>query len=162
MAATNSKFEKFAKSNFLFRLYLLKVLPMAFLAGIRVKNFSEEKAILTIKFSWLTQNPFRSIYFACLAMAAEISTGLLVMNGIYGAKPAISMLVTKNQSFFLKKAVGRISFTCADGKLITDTIQKAKQTPEGVTVDVKSTGVDETGEAVAEFIFTWSLKVKAS
>ena len=156
----NSKFQKFIKNNFLFRLYLLKVLPMAFLAGIRVKEFSIEKAVLTIKFSWLTQNPFRSIYFACLVMAAEISTGLLVMNGIYKSSPPISMLVIKNQSFFLKKAVGKISFTCADGKQISEAIQKAKQTEEGIVIDVKSIGIDEAGETVAEFIFTWSLKVK--
>jgi len=156
-----SKFQKFITNNFLFRLYLLKVLPMAFLAGIRVKEFSVEKAILTIKFSWLTQNPFRSIYFACLAMAAEISTGLLVMNGIYKSTPAISMLVIKNQSFFLKKAVGKISFTCLDGKLITESIQKAKQCEEGATIDVKSVGVDEAGDTIAEFIFTWSLKTKS-
>ena len=156
----SSKFQKFINNTFLFRLYLLKVLPMAFLAGIRVKEFSIEKAILTIKFSWLTQNPFRSIYFACLAMAAEISTGLLIMNGIYKSTPAISMLVIKNQSFFFKKAVGKISFTCLDGIQIAEAIQKAKQSEEGVVIDVKSIGVDEAGDIVAEFIFTWSLKAK--
>ncbi len=139
---------------------MLKVLPMAFLAGIRVKEFSEEQSVLTIKFSWLTQNPFRSIYFACLAMAAEISTGLLVMNGIYESKPAVSMLVTKNQATFFKKAVGKISFTCLDGKMIADAIDTAKKSSEGVVVEVKSIGVDEAGDTVAEFIFTWSLKAK--
>lgn len=156
----NSKFQKFANNNFLFRLYLLKVLPMAFLAGIRVKEFSVEKATITIKFSWLTQNPFRSIYFACLAMAAEISTGLLVMNGIYKSSPAISMLVVKNQATFFKKAVGKISFTCLDGKIISDAIETAKKNTEGVIIEVKSIGVDESGDAVAEFIFTWSVKAK--
>ena len=157
----NFKFQNFINNNFLFRLYLLKVLPMAFLAGIRVKEFSVEKSALTIKFSWLTQNPFRSIYFACLAMAAEISTGLLVMNGIYKSTPAISMLVIKNQSFFLKKAVGKISFTCLDGRLISEAIQKAKQNEEGSVINVKSIGVDEAGDTVAEFIFTWSLKARS-
>jgi len=156
----NSKFQKFANSNFLFRLYLLKVLPMAFLAGIRVKEFSVEKATINIKFSWLTQNPFRSIYFACLAMAAEISTGLLVMNGIYKSNPVISMLVVKNQSFFFKKAVGKISFTCSEGNLISEAIEKAKHSSEGVIVEVKSIGIDEVGDTVAEFIFTWSVKAK--
>ncbi|MEO6883617.1 MAG: DUF4442 domain-containing protein [Bacteroidia bacterium] len=141
-------------------MYLLKSLPMAYLAGIRVKEFSAEKTILSIQFSWLTQNPFRSIYFACLAMAAEISTGLLVMNGIYNSSPKISMLVTKNQSSFFKKAVGKISFTCSDGKLISEAIQQAKQNESGITIDVKSVGVDEAGDTVAEFFFTWSLKAK--
>jgi len=157
---TNSKFLKIIGNNFLFRLYLLQALPMAFLAGIRVKEFTTGKAVITISFSWLTKNPFRSIYFACLAMAAEISTGLLVMNGIYKSTPEISMLVIKNQSSFFKKAVGKILFTCSDGTKIAEAIQKAKQNEEGVVIDVKSVGVDEAGETVAEFIFTWSLKEK--
>ena len=155
-----SKFQKFANNGFLFRLYLLKVLPMAFLAGIRVKEFSPECSKLTIKFSWLTQNPFRSIYFACLAMAAEISTGLLVMNGIYKSSPAVSMLVIKNQSVFLKKAVGKITFTCNEGAEITRAIEATKKSTEGVVVEVRSVGIDEAGDTVAEFIFTWSLKAK--
>ena len=158
--SNDSKFKKLTNNNFLFRLYLLKALPMAFLAGVQVKEFSTEKTEITIKFSWLNQNPFHSIYFACLAMAAETSTGLLIMNGIYKSSPAISMLIIKNQSFFFKKAIGKISFTCVDGKEISEAIEKTKQDTNGVVIDVKSTGIDEAGDTVAEFIFTWSLKAK--
>ena len=70
------------------------------------------------------------------------------------------MLVIKNQSFFLKKAVGKISFTCMDGQQIAEAIQQAKQNEEGSVIDVKSVGIDEAGDTVAEFIFTWSLKAK--
>ena len=157
----NSKFQKLVNNRFLFRLYLLKSLPMAFVAGVRVKELSDEKAITTIKFGWLTQNPFRSMYFACQAMAAEMSTGLLVMNAIYNSSPAISMLIIKNQVIYYKKAIGKISFTCTDGSHIDELISKTKQTGEGITADLKSIGTDESGAIVAEFIFTWSLKAKS-
>lgn len=158
MAAT--KLQKLINNSFLFRLYLLKSLPMAFIAGIRVKELSDVKAITVIKYGWLTQNPFRSMYFACQAMAAEMSTGLLVMNHTYNSVPAISMLIIKNQAVYFKKAVGKIIFTCDDGALVEEIISKAKRTGEGVTTDLKSVGVDEAGDIVAEFIFTWSVKAK--
>jgi hypothetical protein len=142
-------------------MYLLKSLPMAFIAGVRAKELSNEKAITTIKFGWLTQNPFRSMYFACQAMAAEMSTGLLVMNATYNSSPAISMLIIKNQAVYFKKAIGKITFICADGNHIDELIAKAKQSGEGITADLKSIGVDESGDTVAEFIFTWSLKAKS-
>ena len=156
----NTKFQKLVNNSFLFRIYLLKSLPMAYIAGIRVKELSGEKAITTIKFGWLTQNPFRSMYFACQAMAAEMSTGLLVMNATYNSSPAVSMLIVKNQAVYYKKAVGKITFTCSDGNHIGKIISSVKEGGEGVTTDLKSVGLDEQGNVVAEFIFTWSLKAK--
>jgi len=158
---TSTKFQKLVNNSFLFRLFLLRSLPMGYIAGIRVKNLSDREAVTTVKFGWLTQNPFRSMYFACQAMAAEMSTGLLVMNGIYGSRPPVSMLIIKNTAVYHKKAVGTITFTCADGTYISDMIAKAKQGGEGVIMELKSTGTDHSGEVVSEFTFTWSLKAKA-
>jgi hypothetical protein len=155
-----TKFQKLVSNSFLFRLFMLQKLPMVYIAGIRVKELSAERAITTIKYKWLTQNPFRSMYFACQAMAAELSTGLLVMNGVYDSKPPVSMLVIKNSSVFHKKAVGKITFTCNDGNHISKMIEQAKQSADGVMMDLTTTGRDEKGEVVSEFIFTWSLKAK--
>lgn len=158
MSAT--KFQKLITNPFLFRLYLLKKLPLAYIAGIRVKELSDERAVTTVKYGWLTQNPFRSMYFACLSMAAEMSTGLLVLNGVYNSKPAVSMLIIKNQALYHKKAIGNITFTCSDGNLINTFIHQAKTTGESVLVDTTSIGKDEAGDVVAEFTFTWSMKAK--
>ncbi len=156
-----TKFQKLVNNSFLFRIYLLKSLPMAYIAGIRVKELSDSRAITTIKFGWLTQNPFRSMYFACQAMAAEMSTGLLLINGIYGSQPAVSMLIVKNSAVYFKKAVGKITFTCAEGGFVAETVADVKKFPEGRVIDLKSIGTDEQGDTVAEFTFTWSLKAKS-
>lgn len=157
---SNTKFQKLVNNSFLFRLYLLKSLPLAFIAGIRIKELSDHKAITSIKYGWLTQNPFRSMYFACQAMAAEMSTGLLVLNHVYGSKPPVSMLIIKNQAVYLKKAIGKITFTCLDGDHVAKIIARTKETGEGITTDLKSIGIDESGDTVAEFIFTWSVRAK--
>jgi hypothetical protein len=155
-----TKFQKLVNNSFLFRVFLLKSLPMAYIAGVRVKELNDQHALTTVRFGWLTQNPFRSMYFACQAMAAEMSTGLLVMNGIYESKPGISMLIVKNEANYFKKAIGKITFTCDDGALISNAIIKTKESGEGVVLELRSRGKDESGEMVSEFIFTWSLKAK--
>jgi hypothetical protein len=157
-----TKFQRLVNNSFLFRLYLLKNLPLACIAGVRAKTLDEEKAVISVKFKWITQNPFRSMYFAVMAMAAEMSTGLLIMNEIFETKPSVSMLIVGNQASYHKKAVGNIQFTCNDGNQISQIIQKAKQSGEAYVIEMRSVGMNESGEKVAEFIFTWSVKAKSN
>jgi acyl-coenzyme A thioesterase PaaI-like protein len=153
-------FRRLATSPAKLRLFMLAKLPMAYLAGLRVQSISEERAVVTIPYKYLNKNPFGSIYFACLSMAAELSTGLLCMAQTYKANLAISMLVVHTEGSFTKKAVGKILFVCHDGLQIKAAAEQTKATGEGVTVVATSTGIDESGDKVAEFRFTWSLKAK--
>jgi len=95
-------------------------------------------------------------------MASELATGILVMKQIAESGKNISMLVTKQQGSFTKKATGRINFTCKDGKLIQDTIDKAIATGEGQTIIMTAEGIDEHGEPVSKFEYEWSIKMKNS
>ena len=85
-------------------------LPSAFWSGVRVKSITEEKCETTVKHRWFNQNPFNSMYFAVQAMAAEFTTGALVMLQVKKSGKSISMLVANNKSSFTKKATGRITF----------------------------------------------------
>ena len=100
------------------------------------------------------------MYFAVQAMAAELSTGALVMDHIQKSGKKISMLVANNKSNFSKKATGRIKFVCNDGDLAAKTIQKAIETGEGQTFWMKSIGTNEKGEQVSEMDFEWSVRTK--
>jgi len=141
--------------------FLFFKLPSAFWSGVRVKSISKEQCVATVKHRWFNQNPFKSIYFAVQAMAAELTTGALVMMQIKKSGKKISMLVANNNSNFSKKATGRIAFICNDGHLIEDAIQKTISTGEGQTIWMKSIGVNEKGEQVSELNFEWSIKLKA-
>ncbi|OKL38915.1 PaaI family thioesterase [Pontibacter flavimaris] len=154
-------FRQLVSSPVKFRLFLLSRLPMAYLAGLRVTILTPEQAEVTIPYKYVNKNPFQSIYFACLSMAAELSTGVLCMMHVYKSSPAVSMLVVSMEARFTKKAVGRIAFTCRDGEQIQQAVAQTKATGEGVTVVATSIGLDEAGDQVAEFRFTWSLKARA-
>ena len=141
------------------RLFMMRKLPMAWLAGLRLTQLTPETATVTIRYKFLTQNPFRSLYFACLAMAAEFASGIQGMMQVQAGGP-VSMLVTAIQGDFTKKAVGLIAFTCPDGPLIAQAVAESRATGEGRTVVCTSTGVDEAGDVVAVFKLTWSFRAK--
>lgn len=158
----SDSFLKIVNSWFKFRIFLLMKLPSAFFCGIRVQNADENKCVVTVPYKWLSQNPFKSTYFACLSMAAEMSTGILGLAHIYKRNPAVSMLVVNISGNFFKKAISKITFTCRDGLMIKKTIEDAVFDGQGKTITAKSTGVNAAGEVVAEFLITWSFKARQS
>ena len=143
-----------------FRMFLFIKLPAAFFSGVRIKELDEKHCVTSVPFKWLTQNPFKSTYFASLSMAAEMSTGILGLMHINKRQPGVSMLVVKMESNFYKKAVDKTFFTCEDGEKILQVIEESIVTGEGKTVTAKSVGKNLAGEVVAEFFVTWSFKGK--
>ena len=116
---------------------------------------------VSVPYKWFTRNPFRSTYFACLAMAAEMSTGALAMAWLYRRQPSVSMLVVKQEGEFFRKATGRTLFTCEAGDQLAAAIAATSENGEAVTVTVTSTGHDAAGNMIARFLITWSFKRKS-
>jgi hypothetical protein len=156
------QFQQLVRHPVKFRMFLFSKLPSAFFSGVRVKSIDENETVVTVPYKWFSQNPFKSTYFACLAMAAEMSTGLLGLMHTYKREPAISMLVVGLEAIYHKKATAITIFTCADGAAINDTIEEAIRTGEGRSMRARSTGINMNGELVAEFFITWSFKARRS
>lgn len=144
-----------------FRNIISTQIPIAWIAGVRLHEWKNNTCSTKIKLGLLNQNPFKSMFWAVQGMAAEFSSGLMASAKIQESGKNVSMLVLGMQSKFLKKAVGKIIFTCNDGEMIEAAINKAIETGEGVTIIVKSKGVDEQNDVVSEFEFTWSFKLKS-
>lgn len=135
-------------------------LPSAYFCGIRAKDIDGKSCIVSVKHRWINQNPFKSMFWAVQGMAAEFSTGALMISKIKASGKRVSMLVVSNKAIFIKKATGRITFTCTDGGLIDEALKKAVDTGEGQTLWMTSTGVNTDGVEVATFSFEWSIKLK--
>lgn len=148
------------KNGFLFRLFLIKSLPAAFFSGVFLDTLTEEKASVHVRFSWFSQNPFKSIYFACLAMAAEMSSGVLALIHTQHLVPKVSMLVIGMNAEFHKKAIGKIRFECNDGEKINQVVKDVIQNQIGMVCETHSKGYDEQGDCVAEFFIKWSFRQK--
>ena len=141
--------------------FLLFKLPSAYLTGVRTKHIDDTTCIVTVKHRWINQNPFNSMFWAVQGMAAELTTGALVMQNIRQSGKKISMLVANNNATFTKKATGRITFACNEGHKIDDALAKAIETGEGQTVWLNANGVNADGTEVSSFNFEWTLKLKS-
>lgn len=144
----------------LFNKMLLFKIPIAKIAGLKLHSFDGNTSQISVKLGWLNQNPFKSMFWAVQGMAAEFSTGILCIDKIQKSHHKFSMLVVGLQANFTKKAVGKIIFTCEQGAELDEILQKAIKTKEGQILKMRSIGIDEKGDQVAEFFFTWSFKVK--
>lgn len=160
MSEKTASFIQLMKHPLKFRMFMLAKLPSAYFAGVRIREIDERKCVVSVPYKWFTQNPFRSTYFACLAMAGELSTGALAMAYLYQRKPPVSMLVVDISMTYSKKATGRTYFTCEDGDLFSKMIEEAILTGESRVVKSKSIGRNTAGEVIAEFFVSWSFKAK--
>jgi hypothetical protein len=142
------------------RLFMLTSLPLAFFARLRVDEMDMVKASISLPYNFINKNPFRSIYFAALSMAAELSTGILAMAHAEKNPFPVSMLVLGVKAEFVKKAKTRITFICMQGELLEKTIAQSIKTNQGQSVEVFTEGIDANGEIVARFWFTWTFKPK--
>jgi hypothetical protein len=157
-AKTKAAFLKGMTNPFLYRLFLLQALPMGLFAGLRVKVLTEERSEITVPYKWLNKNPFQSTYFAVLAMAAEMSSGIISMLHAYKSNPSVAVLVTGIEADFVKKATGLTTFTCEEGAKLKEAIETAIATGQGQTCTTESIGRSKDGTIEAKFRVTWSFK----
>ena len=130
------------------------------MAGLKLKELTDDHAVVLMKYKYLIKNPFGSIYFACLSMAGELASVMLAASIAYKNITKLSMLVIGVTIKFTKKAVGIITFECNQGNEIYQTIQKSIDTSEGQTIEALTIARNEQGDVVAEFFIKWSFKEK--
>jgi len=140
--------------------FLMFKLPAAYFTGVRTKHIDDTTCVVSVKHRWINQNPFNSMFWAVQGMAAELTTGALVMKKVRESGRNISILVANNNASFTKKATGRITFTCEEGGKLDEVINKAIETGEGQTVWLNANGLNSDGVQVSSFNFEWTLKVK--
>jgi hypothetical protein len=146
------------KNPFLLRGFMLGRLPLALVAGLRVRDLDTERCVTTVPYGWRTTNPFRSTYFAALAMAAEMSTGALAMLATELAAAPVALIIVDLQASFEKKAQSTTTFTCEDGRKAFDAVAETVRTGEPATARMETVGRSPDGTVVARFVFTWSFK----
>jgi Domain of unknown function (DUF4442) len=139
--------------------FLFYKLPSAWFMGVRLKKADAERCEVTLPYQWRSQNPFKSIYFAAQAAAAELSTGALGLLALEG-RGKVSMLVSHIEMEFTKKATTLTTFTCEQGAEMFETVERAIQTKEPQSITMVSRGVQATGELVSITKVTWTFKAK--
>ena len=141
-----------------FRLYLWANLPLAACAGLALDRLDETGCAVSLPGGWRTQNPFRSMYFAAQAMAAEMSTGAPAMMLAEGAPASVAMLVREVRGVFTRRIQGPATFTFSDLDAMRATVERAAASGASEGFVARSIGRTREGEAASEFEITWSFK----
>lgn len=143
------------------RAFMFAKLPAALFCGLRIDRLDEARCDCSVPYGWRTTNPFKSMYFAVQAMAAEMSTGALGLSVVNAAPVPVSMLIVGMDAAFSKKVTTRATFTCEAGAEMAAAVSTTLETGESVKVTALTVGRDEAGDEVARFHFTWSFKRKS-
>ncbi|WP_425391227.1 thioesterase [Ekhidna sp.] len=162
LSPKQAKLARQVTNGFKFPLFLMKSLPMGWIAGLRVRSLDENTCTTSVPFKYLTKNPFKSTYFAVQSMAAELSTATPCLLAITGKKPSVAFIIVDLKATFSKKAVDRVYFTCEDGHKAFEAVEKCIETGESSEATFKTVGKMKDGTVVSEFEFTWSFKQRKS
>ncbi len=157
MKKKSIQYQKQVLNPFLFRLGMLRRLPSVVFWGINIVSIDDQLCKVRIPFTWRTQNPFKSIYFAALAGAAELSTGALCQMLLADRVPH-SMLVTDIRAEYFKKANAPIIFTCDQGLELAAALDSLTGPGDTAQFSMISTGRNDRDEVVAKAYITWSFK----
>jgi len=91
-----------------------------------------------------------------------LACGLLAFHLIEQVDSKISLIFKDVQASFLKRAEGAVRFECDSGELIQSLIDETIKTQERMSQLIPvSAYLCSTGECVAEFSITLSLKLKS-
>ena len=152
--------QRVLNNRVLFKIGLLFQVPINFVIGMRLRELNEKSCKVSVPYRWFNKNPFKSTFWAVLGMAAEMSTGALVMMYTYKLDPSVSIIVGDCSGEFVAKARDLTTFVCNDGGRIAETVRKSIETREPQEVLCKTVGYSKAGEEVARFTFTWKMKVR--
>ena len=156
---TKQQFLRRTNAPWQMRLFLFSKLPAAWFMGIGVRSCDGQKAVVSLPYGWRAQNPFRSTYFAAQCAAGELSTGLLCLTHLQ-EQPPVSMLVTRVEAEFFKKADAMLLFTCTSGQEVEALIQRVVQSGAAESLAMVSSGSLPDGQLASRIIITWSFKLK--
>jgi hypothetical protein len=137
------------------RLWMLTHLPMGFLTGMRIQSLDEQGCVVVLKERWWIRNPFGSVFWAVMGMAAELSTGALIY--VYAGKEVKFILVGMEGTFF-KKAKGKSYYFCQAGSEVQRNIEQLRNAGDTGEVIMPVLVKDAGDQLLAGFSYRWQLR----
>jgi len=144
--------------RYLFPFYLLFQLPLAWVAGLRLATLDQGRCVVRMRYRFWNKNPFGSMYFAAMAMGAEMSTGLPAYVFLRQNRKSVSLLLAGMEAVFHKKAVGRLTFEFEDQGELIQALANLAQSGDTCRTVLVSRCYDASKQLMAEFRFTWTFR----
>lgn len=130
---------------------------MGLASGMAIEFLDPDSCKVILKDRFWIHNPFGSVFWAVMSMAAELSTGSLIYAWCSGNR--VKFILTGVEGKFTKKVRGRSFYICQSGQEVQRRLESLNSPGETCTVQLPVIAQDQAGLTVAEFQFTWSLKI---
>jgi len=141
-----------------FPVFLLWKLPLAWIAGLRITYLDSEGCEIRMKHCFWNSNPFGSMYFAAMAMGAEMSTGLPAYVYLRQRRQSVSLLLAGMEAVYHKKAIGLVHFRFEGMQDLLTSLETLQKSGDTSTVLLVSQCFGDQKQLVAEFRFTWTFR----
>jgi hypothetical protein len=142
-------------------LFGLTKVPLILFCAPRVVEVTDEKFVLKIPLTYRTKNHLKSMYFAALAVGAEISVAAPAVLAIHETHQKIDFVFKDFEAQFLKRPDGDVHFVCEDVKAVMALVEEAKTNPERVERKINGYAIvpsNDEKEHVMTYKLTLSLK----
>ena len=134
----------------------MRRLPMGLLSGMVIESLNEDSCRVILKDRPWIRNPFGSVFWAVMGMAAELSTGALIYAYLSGTNTKYILIGVKCD--FLKKLRGKSFYFCPSGKEVLRNLENLENPGDTCTVQLSVTAHDQAGNIVADFKFYWQFR----
>jgi len=88
-----------------------------------------------------------------------LSTGAVPFAISRSMSEKLRMFVVGTEAKFVKRAKGRITFTCDEVVKSREAIEESMKTGKPTEIELTSVGRDDSGDIVSEWVFKWNFLV---
>lgn len=144
------------------KLFLLGMFKIPMVGFVRPKllELNDQSAKIKIRLRRRTKNHLGSMYFAALAVGADLAAGLHAFYYAEQSSKKMSFAFKGVKGEFLMRAESDIEFISNEGDLIKSTVDKALSTGERINQPIKVLAIDDKGNEIAIFEMIVSVKFR--
>jgi acyl-coenzyme A thioesterase PaaI-like protein len=142
----------------MFLLGFFKI-PMMNFVRPQLLEIDEEKVKLKIRLRRRTKNHLNSMYFAALAVGADVAGGIQVFYFAEKHNKKVSFAFKGMNAQFLKRAESDTIFESNQGHVVAAAVKKSMESGERINDTIDVIAKNTNGEIVATFEMGISLKV---
>ena len=142
------------------RYFGITRIPLLYYVRPSVTEISDTRVVIKIPLNRRTKNHQGSMYFAALAMGADVCVGLLAVDLINKQPQKISFVFSDFNAEFYRRADADVYFCCDQGHEIAALVDKAMHQDDRVALPLQAvaTLASDADQPVARFRLTLSLK----
>lgn len=151
---------KHFKLSMMVNLFSWFKIPLLAYIRPKVIRIDDEEALLRVKLNSRTRNHLNVMYFGALAMGAELSVALMIVQFMNEKKKPMEFIFKDFECKFLKRADGHTYFSCPESGAVRKLCEQYFET--GDRIESTHSGFaytnSETKEPIMEYKVTVSMK----